>query len=237
MTDQNTTVVLVHGAFADAASWNGVIDRLQKAGVAVQAIANPLRGLTLDAAYLSSVVRGIEGPVLLVGHSYGGAVINAAAPGLGNVTGLVHVAAFIPDAGESLASISASFPETPFGAAIRPSLYPLADGTEAPELHLDPAAYPEVFAADLPIEITRVLAVAQRPIAAPGLEEKLAGEPGWKTLPTWTVVSTQDNAIHPEAQRFMAKRAGSTTIEVEGSHSVAVSQPDAVADFILSALS
>jgi pimeloyl-ACP methyl ester carboxylesterase len=233
---ENTTVVLVHGAFADAASWNGVIDHLQQAGVAVKAVANPLRGLSLDAAYLSSVVRGIDGPVLLVGHSYGGAVINAAAPGLANVTGLVHVAAFIPDTGESPASISANFPETPFGKAIRPSLFPLPDGTEAPELHLDPASYPEVFAADLPAETTRVLAVAQRPIAALGLEEKLAGEPGWKSLPSWTVVATQDNAIHPEAQRFMASRAGSTTIEVEGSHAVAVSQPKAVAELILKAL-
>ncbi|TDO44643.1 pimeloyl-ACP methyl ester carboxylesterase [Kribbella sp. VKM Ac-2527] len=233
----NTTVVLVHGAFADAASWNGVIDRLQKAGVTVAAIPNPLRGLTADAAYVASAVRQIEGPVLLVGHSYGGAVINAATLGLDNVAGLVHVAAFIPDAGESLASISANFPATPFGDAIRPSLYPLADGTEAPEVRLDPAAYPEVFAADLPAEVTRVLAVAQRPIAVAGLEEKLAVEPGWKKLPSWTLVATQDNAIHPEAQRFMAERAGGTIVEVEGSHSVAVSHPDAVADLILKALS
>ncbi|TWD82991.1 pimeloyl-ACP methyl ester carboxylesterase [Kribbella amoyensis] len=237
MTDKATTVVLVHGAFADAASWNGVIDTLQKTGIQVQAIANPLRGLSLDAAYLESVVRGIDGPVLLVGHSYGGAVINAAAPKLGNVVGLVHVAAFVPDAGESLAGISARFPETPFGAAIRPSLFPLADGTEAPEVHLDAALYHEVFAADLPEAVTRVLAVAQRPIAVLGLEEEMPVEPGWKKLPSWTVVSTQDNAIHPEAQRFMAQRSGGTVVEIEGSHSVAVSQPEAVADVILKALS
>ncbi|ADB31561.1 alpha/beta hydrolase fold protein [Kribbella flavida DSM 17836] len=238
MTEKkNTTVVLVHGAFADAASWTGVIDQLQQAGVTVTAVANPLRGLTPDAAYVAAVVRQIDGPVLLVGHSYGGAVINAAARGLGNVVGLVHVAAFVPDTGESLASISAGFPNTPFGAAVRPTMFPQPDGTEAPEVHLDPAAYPDVFAGDLPIEVSRVLAVAQRPIAVQGLEEKFSGEPAWKALPTWTLVATEDNAIHPDAQRFMAERAGGTTIEVAGSHSVAVSQPKAVADLVLKALS
>lgn len=237
MTTSPTTVVLVHGAFADGGSWNGVIDLLQKVGVAVTAVPNPLRGLTPDAAYVASAVRQLDGPVLLVGHSYGGAVINKAAQDLENVVGLVHVAAFVPDEGESPASISAKFPDTPFGAAIRPALFPLPDGTEAPELRLDPAAYPEVFAADLPIEVSRVLAASQRPVAAQGLEEEFTGEPGWKNLPTWNLVATQDQAIHPDAERFMAQRAGGTTIEVEGSHSVAVSQPEAVADFILKALS
>ncbi|GAB3828749.1 alpha/beta fold hydrolase [Kribbella italica] len=237
MTTNPTTVVLVHGAFADGGSWNGVIDLLQKVHVDVTAVANPLRGLTPDAAYVASVVRQIDGPVLLVGHSYGGAVIDKAAQDLENVVGLVHVAAFVLDEGESPAGISAKFPETPFGAAVRPTLFPQPDGTEAPELRLDPAAYPEVFAADLPIEVSRVLAASQRPVAAQGLEEEFTGEPGWKRLPSWTLVSTQDQAIHPDAQRFMAERAGGTTVEVEGSHSVAVSQPEAVVDFILKALS
>lgn len=230
------TVVLVHGAFADAASWNGVIERLQHADVPVLAVANPLRGLTHDTAYVAAVVRQLDGPVVLVGHSYGGSVINALAPQLDDVVGLVHVAAFIPDTGESAASINARFPETPFGAALRPVVVPQPDGTEAPELHLDPALYPELFAADVPAEVTRVLAVAQRPIAVLGLEEELKGDPGWKKLPSWTLVATQDQAIHPEAQRFMAERAGGTVVEVEGSHSVAVSRPDAVADLILKAV-
>lgn len=231
-----TTVVLVHGAFADSASWNGVIERLQADGTTVVAPPNPLRGLTNDAAYLKSFVGSIEGPVLLVGHSYGGAVISAAATDLPQVTGLVYVAAFVPEKGESLASISAGFPETPFGAAIRPSTYALPDGTEAPEVHLDYASYPEVFAADLPASLTKVLAVGQRPIAVLGLEETLPVEPAWKNLPSWDLVATQDNAIHPEAQRSMAKRAGATTIEVAASHAVAVSQPEAVADLIRQAL-
>ncbi|MFC0622756.1 alpha/beta fold hydrolase [Kribbella deserti] len=231
-----TTVVLVHGAFADSASWNGVIERLLADGTSVVAPPNPLRGLTSDAAYLKSFVGSIEGPVLLVGHSYGGAVISAAAADLPQVTGLVYIAAFVPEKGESLASISGNFPETPFGAAIRPSAYPLPDGTEGTELHLDYALYPEVFAADLPAELTKVLAVGQRPIAAPGLEEALAVEPAWKNLPSWDLVANQDQAIHPEAQRSMAKRANATTVEVAASHAVAVSQPDAVADLIRQAL-
>lgn len=231
-----TTVVLVHGAFADSASWNGVIERLLADGTTVVAPPNPLRGLTADAAYLKSFVGSIEGPVLLVGHSYGGAVISAAAADLPQVVGLVYIAAFVPERGESLGSISAGFPETPFGAAIRPSTYPLPDGTEATEVHLDYASYPEVFAADVPAELTKVLAVGQRPIAVLGLEETLAVEPAWKHLPSWDLVATQDNAIHPEAQRSMAKRAGATTVEVAASHAVAVSQPEAVAGLIRQAL-
>ncbi|WP_328995598.1 alpha/beta hydrolase [Kribbella sp. NBC_01245] len=231
-----TTVVLVHGAFADSASWNGVIERLLADGTTVVAPPNHLRGLSNDAAYLKSFVKSIEGPVLLVGHSYGGAVISAAAAELPQVVGLVYIAAFVPEKGESLGSISAGFPETPFGAAIRPSTYPLPDGTDATEVHLDYASYPEVFAADLPASLTKVLAVGQRPIAVLGLEEALAVEPAWKNLPSWDLVATQDNAIHPEAQRSMAKRAGATTIEVAASHAVAVSQPDAVTGLIRQAL-
>jgi pimeloyl-ACP methyl ester carboxylesterase len=229
------TVVLVHGAFADASSWVGVIRKLQEAGVSVQAVANPLRGLALDADYVAAQVDAVDGPVVLVGHSYAGAVISAASAKTPNVTALVFVAAFVPDEGESSFDLAGRFADSELGNNVRPVDYPLPGGGTAPELYLTADGYRPVFAADVPEHDTVVFAAAQRPIALAALNEK-SGAVGWKTLPSWHAVATQDHAINPDVERFGAQRAGSTVVDVEGSHSIAVSQPGAVADVILSAV-
>jgi pimeloyl-ACP methyl ester carboxylesterase len=228
------TVVLVHGGFADASFWTPVVQALQARGLPVLAPPNPLRGLASDAAYISSFVRQIDGPVLLVGHSYGGAVVSVAGADADNVVGLVYVAAFILDEGESFAEIFAGFPPTPLGEALRPGTYPLAGGETAVELTIAPELYQSAFAADLPTEQTEALAVMQRPFAA--IFDDRAQAAAWKKLPSWAVVATADNAIHPDAERHMARRAGAETIEVDASHSIALSQPDAVTELIATAV-
>ena len=224
------TVVLVHGAFADASHWTPVIRELQARDVPVLAPPNPLRGLAADAAYIASYVNQIDGPVLLVGHSYGGAVISVAGVAADNAAGLVYVAAWVLDEGESFADVAASFPATPLGDALRESTYPLPDGGTAVELSVAPELYRTAFAADLPSAVTAAAAVSQRPWAAIFAERASAA--AWKTLPSHALVATADNAIHPDAERHMARRAGAATIEVEASHSIAVSQPLAVAELI-----
>ncbi len=228
------TVVLVHGAFADAASsWSGVIALLLADGRQVVAPANPLRGLLEDSAYVTSVVSAIDGPVLLVGHSYGGAVITNVGVQVPNVVGLVYVAAFAPDEGETLGEVAANYPDLGLGAALRPASVPPNEAEV--ELLIDPALYPDIFAADLPAETTAVLAASQRPLAAAALGAP-SGPAAWETLPSWFAVATGDKAIHPDQERFYANRAGSITIEVDASHSVAVSQPAVIVDLITSAV-
>jgi pimeloyl-ACP methyl ester carboxylesterase len=226
--------VLVHGAFADASSWNGVIERLQQQGCTVVAPANPLRGVATDSAYLASVVNQLDGPVLLVGHSYGGAVItNAAATG---VVGLVFVAAFAPDEGERLGDVEASSKDSVLNSALVQRQYPTGQGTEtATEFAIDPALFREAFAADLPTEQTAVMAATQRPVAASAFTD-VSGPPAWKMLPSWAVVATGDKAAGSDVVRSMAQRAGADILEVEGSHVIMVSQPQVVADLILKAV-
>src|SRR5215203_1751493 len=173
------TIVLVHGGFADASFWAPVIRQLQASDLPVLAPANPLRGLAQDAAYIASFVRQIDGPVLLVGHSYGGAVISVAGADTPNAVGLVYVAAFILDEGESFGEIFAEFGDTPLVGAVRPSNYPLPDGETAVELTIAPELYQEAFAADLSTDQIRVLAVSQRPFAA--IFEDRAEAAAWKS--------------------------------------------------------
>ncbi|UBU17151.1 alpha/beta fold hydrolase [Nonomuraea gerenzanensis] len=237
MTGSTTTptVVLVHGAFADAASWSGVIAELQQHGVPVVAPPNPLRGLAADAAYIESVAAQIEGPVVLVGHSYGGAVITVAgvAP---NVTGLVYVAAYALEQGESLGELQGRFPASPLVSSLRQATYPVEGGEPAVEVTILPEAFPQIFAADLPAEATRVLAVTQRPLAA-GAFAETASAAAWRSKPSWAVVAGADQAINPEVERFGAERAGARTVELDGaSHAVAVSRPKEVAAVILEAV-
>jgi pimeloyl-ACP methyl ester carboxylesterase len=228
------TVVLVHGGFADASYWAPVIKELQAHDIPVLAPPNPLRGLAQDAEYLTSFVNQIEGPVLLVGHSYGGAVISVAGASIPYAVGLVYVAAFALDEGESFAEIFARYEATPLVGAVRPSTYPLDNGGTAVELTIAPELYREAFAADLPEDLTRILAVSQRPFAA--IFEDRAAAAAWKTLPAWAVVATSDKAIPPAGERYMAERAGAQPIEVEASHSIALSQPTAVAALIRTAV-
>jgi pimeloyl-ACP methyl ester carboxylesterase len=229
------TVVLVHGAFADASSWNGVIERLQAAGIQVTAPPNPLRGITHDSAYVASVLNQVPGPVLAVGHSYGGAVISNAATGLGNVVGLVFVAAFAPDEGERLGEVEGGSRDSVLSAAQVPWRYPTGDGAgTATELAIDPAKLQEVFAADLPPAQAAVLAATQRPVAELAFSEP-SGRPAWRSLPSWAVVATGDKAAGTDVVRAMAERAGAAITEAEGSHVIMVSQPDVVAGVIRAA--
>jgi pimeloyl-ACP methyl ester carboxylesterase len=230
------TVVLVHGAFADASSWTGVIERLQARRVPVTAPANPLRGIARDSAYLASVLGQIPGPVLAVGHSYGGAVITNAATMTPNVVGLVYVAAFAPDTGERLGDVEGTSRDSVLGTAQVPRRYPTGQGAEtAVEYAIDPARFRDAFAADLPAAQTAVMAATQRPVAELAFTEP-SGAPAWKTLPSWAVVATGDKAAGTDVIRAMAKRAGATITEVEGSHVIMISQPQAVTDVILAAL-
>ncbi len=229
-------VVLVHGAFADASSWTGVIERLQKAGVQVTAPANPLRGLSSDSAYLASVFDQIPGPVLAVGHSYGGAVITNAATTARNVVGLVYVAAFATDEGERLGDVESTSKDSVLSSALVPLKYPTGQGAQtAVEFAINPAHFHDAFAADLPAEQAAVMAVTQRPVAEGAFSEP-SGVPAWKTLPAWAVIATGDKAAGSDVIRSMARRAGATITEVEGSHVIMISQPQAVTDMILSAV-
>jgi pimeloyl-ACP methyl ester carboxylesterase len=231
------TVVLVHGAFADSSSWNGVIERLQAADVQVAAPPNPLRGIAHDSAYIASFLEQIPGPVLAVGHSYGGAVISNAAADAENVVGLVFVAAFAPDEGETLGKVESGSKDSVLMSALAPLQYPTGNGAEtAVEFAIDPAKFHDAFASDLPPEQTAVMAATQRPIAELAFSEP-SGPPAWKSRPAWAVVATGDKAAGTDVTRSMVERAGATITEVEGSHVIMVSQPEAVAGVILTAAS
>ncbi|MFE0450422.1 alpha/beta fold hydrolase [Streptomyces sp. NPDC058914] len=235
-TRAKPTVVLVHGAFADASSWNDVIERLQHAGYPVVAPANPLRGLTDDATYLNSVLNSIEGPIVLVGHSYGGSVISQAAAGDADVKALVYIAAFVPAQGESALELSNKYPGSTLGPTLNSVPITLADGTAGTDLYIRPDEFHDQFAADVPTARTDVMAATQRPVTTAALEEKATAS-AWKTIPSWYLVSTQDKNIPPAAQRFMARRAHAHTTEVKASHAVSVSRPANVAHLIEEAAS
>lgn len=224
------TVVLVHGAFADASSWNGVTKLLQKSGYTVVAAANPLRSVAGDAAYVSDIISSIKGSVVLVGHSYGGQVISTAANGKDNVKSLVYVAAFAPEAGEAAADLAGKFPGGTLGQALAAPVKLIGGGVD---LSIDQAKFHDQFAHDVSIEDAALMAAGQRPITEAALTEK-SGSPAWKTLPSYFIYGDGDKNIPAKALGFMAERAASKhTVVIEGaSHVVMVSQPQAVADVI-----
>ncbi|MER5499900.1 alpha/beta fold hydrolase [Streptomyces sp. NPDC002466] len=229
------TAVLVHGAFTDAAGWSGVIAELQSHGVPVVAPPNPLRGLASDAAYIASVAARIDGPVVLVGHSYGGAVISVAGVAE-NVVGLVYVAAYVPEEGESLGELQGRFPLSPLVGSLKEATYPVRGSEPAVEVTIEAGVFGDVFAADVPTAVTEVLAVAQRPLATSVFTEA-ASAAAWHTKPSWALVAGADRAINPEVERFGAERAGAKTVELDdASHAVAVSRPVEVAGLILEAV-
>ncbi|MFB4285770.1 alpha/beta fold hydrolase [Nonomuraea sp. MTCD27] len=225
------TVILEHGAFADASSWTGVVKRLRHDGYPVIAAANPLRSPASDAAHLRGLVDSVRGPVVLVGHSYGGSVISTAADGDDQVKALVYIAAFAPDTGESAADLAARFPGSTLSETLEPVPFTLPDGTSGTDLYIDQDKFRRQFAADVPATITKVMAAAQRPVTAAALEEK-ATKAAWKTIPSWTLITTRDRNIPAAAQRFMARRARSHAVEVDASHAVSVSRPDTVTRLI-----
>jgi pimeloyl-ACP methyl ester carboxylesterase len=232
-TTAEPTIVLVHGAFADASGWNGVVERLQRRGYPVIAPANPLRGLYNDSTYIASVLDNIKGPIVLVGHSYGGAVISSAAAGNPRVKSLVYVAALMPDVGESGNTLIARFPGE-LGTATKSVPYQAGGGVSGTDIYVKPDRYRPVFAADLPESTTRVLAVTQRPATTTVLSEK-AKAAAWKHIPSWFLVAKKDKAINPDQERFEAKRAGSHTVEIGSSHMAMIAHPEAVTDLILQA--
>jgi pimeloyl-ACP methyl ester carboxylesterase len=224
----------VHGAFADSSSWTGVLERLQANNVQVVAAANPLRGISIDSAYVASVFDQIEGPVLAVGHSYGGAVISNAATGARNVVGLVFVAAFAPDEGERLGEVTGTSKDSVLNSALVPHQYPTGNGT-ATEFSIDPAKARDAFAADLSDKQAAIIGTIQRPVSELAFSEP-SGVPAWKTLPSWAVVATRDRAAGTDVVRSHAERAGAAITEVDGSHVIMISKPEVVAEVIQSAI-
>ena len=232
---QTPTVVLVHGAFAESASWNGVVERLQARSIPAIAVANPLRGLSADAAYVRDVVAGINGPVLLVAHSYGGMVATEAGADNPSVVGLVYVCAFAPDHGENAFDLSLKFPGSTLGDAL--NAYPVSTGGN--ELAIRPDVFHQQFAADVSEGEAATMAATQRPVTQAALVEGLPTEkPAWATLPSWFVFSDQDLNIPVALHRFFAERANARqTTEIAGaSHALSVSEPEAVTTAILEAI-
>ena len=222
------TIVLEHGAWADGSSWDGVVTRLQKDGYTVDVPPNPLGGVSSDSAYLASYLATVPGPVVLVGHSYGGFVITNAATGDKNVKALVYVDAYIPAQGDTLNSINAQFP----GSQITPAalnFVPSPGGVT--DVYIKPSLFRSILANDLPASQAAELAATQRPIAATALTE-VSGPPAWTTIPSWAVIGTADHAIPPAAQEFMARRAHATVTEINASHLSLISQPGEVTNVI-----
>ena len=235
-THTTPTVVLVHGAFVDASSWNGVIAELEAAGIDAVAPANLLRGVGADAAYLTGFVEALGRPAVLVGHSYAGAVISQTGSDAQGVVGLVFVAAFAPEAGETLAAINARYPDVPLAAAQRTFTYINGRGDQATDTFVDHLSFHSAVCADLPADVADMLARTQRPASLDAFTTAVTGTPAWKTLPSWAIVASADQAIHPDAERDMAKRAGSKIIEIDASHAIPASQPADVAKVIVRAV-
>jgi pimeloyl-ACP methyl ester carboxylesterase len=227
------TIVLVHGAFAESASWDKVIDSLAGAGHTVIAQANPLRGPAGDAAAVSDLLRTIEGPVVLVGHSYGGSVISNVRADAAQVTGLVYACAFAPEPGETCNALASRFPGSTLGETLRP----VSRGDGTTDLYITAERFHAQFCADVPAAQAARMAVTQRPVTLEALTEPSGQRPLWREVPSWFLIGDQDRTIPPALQRFMAERAGARrTVEVPGaSHAITVSQPGATAELILEA--
>jgi pimeloyl-ACP methyl ester carboxylesterase len=232
-TSAKPTIVLVHGAFADASGFGAVTSRLQRRGYTVISPANPLRGPASDAAAVASVMKIVDGPIVLVAHSYGGAVITEAANEVGNVKALVYLNALALDEGESNLGITERFPNQ-FAGVLLPRPFQQPDGTQGADLYIDPASFRSFFAPDVPARIVARMASAQRPLSLAGAQEKSTA-PAWKTIPSWYLIGRQDEVISPAAQRFMAKRANAHTTEINSSHASYVSHPAKVTKLILRA--
>jgi pimeloyl-ACP methyl ester carboxylesterase len=236
MAAETPTIVLVHGAWADATGFDAEIRALQGRGHTAIGFGNPLRDLDGDAAYLAAFLRTLSGPIVLVGHSYGGNVISAAAVGNDQVKALVYLNGWMCDVGESQQQLLEKFEGSLVGPSIRPVPFKKPDGSEGTDLYLAPEAFREAFAADVDPETAAVMAATQRPYAAAAFAATPSAPPAWNTLPCWYLLGTEDKAIPPELQRYMAERAEATIVEVPSSHVSFVSQPQAATQLILQAV-
>jgi pimeloyl-ACP methyl ester carboxylesterase len=228
------TIVLVHGAFAESSSWDGVIDPLLDAGHPVIAAANPLRSLAADAAAVADVVRAVSGPVVLAAHSYGGMVISNVPADAGEIVGLVYANGFAPEPGEHPFQLAGMFPGSMLGPeTARP--VPLSDGTT--DLYIASDSFHDVFCQDLPAQQAALMATTQRPATQEALTEPSGDQPRWKDVPSWFLIGEEDRIIPKALQQYMAKRAGARHIlEIPGaSHAITVSHPEATAHMILEA--
>lgn len=235
------TIAFVHGAFADSSGWSATLSALVDRGYPVIAVPNQLRGLQADADQVRSVLATIEGPVVLVGHSYGGAVIGEAARGAANVAALVFVAAYVLDEGESIATVldPATYPGGLLGpdtTVVRPFPNPAAPDGQDGDLYIREADFAKVFAADVDADRSVLMCLEQRPLSLSAFSGTAAADPAWKRLPCWALVSEEDNAIPPTGQQWMAARAGATVATVAASHAVMVSHPEAVTETVLKAV-
>jgi pimeloyl-ACP methyl ester carboxylesterase len=219
---KNTTVILVHGAFADGGGWGDVIPLLEKSGYNVIAVQNPLTSFADDVATTRRVIDAQRSSVVLVGHSYGGAVITAAAVGAKNVSALVYIAAFAPDAGDNLQGLLEKYP-----SKIGTALVPDAAGF----LYIDRSKFQEVFAADVPERTLSIMSASQKPVHSSTFGQTYEA-PAWKDIPNWYLIATDDQAINPELQKMFAARMGATVAEVKSSHVPFVSNPTVVAGII-----
>jgi pimeloyl-ACP methyl ester carboxylesterase len=236
VANESPTIVLVHGAWADATGFDPEIRALRERGLTTIAFANPLRDLAGDARYLAEFLGTLTGPIVLVGHSYGGNVISMAAVGNDQVKALVYFDGWMCDEGESQQQLLERFEGSLVGPSVRPVPFTTPDGSQGADLYLDRDAFREAFAADVDPETAAVMAAAQRPYAAAAFAGVPSGPPAWKTLPCWYLLGTEDKAVPPALQRFMAERANATIVEVPASHVSFVSQPEAATQLILQAV-
>jgi pimeloyl-ACP methyl ester carboxylesterase len=237
-TPLKPTIVLVHGAWADGSSWSAVTSKLQSAGYTVDVEANPLRGLATDAQYLRDLLATIPGPVVLVGHSYGGMVTTSAATGNPNVKALVYVDAFIPDQGDSVGALAAAQPGSDLDPNSSITAVPIHDAggnVINADVYIKPDQFAGLFAGGIPAKQAAVLAATQRPLTSSTLGETLAGVPAWKTIPSWDLIGTADKVLPPAEQEIMAHRAGAHITEVDAPHLSMISDPDAVTGVIVDA--
>ena len=228
-------IVLVHGGFVDGSGWQGVYKILKKNGYNVSIVQNPTISLKDDVAVTNRTLDTQDGLAILVGHSYGGAVISQVAPAVKDVAGLVFLAAFALDAGESCASVQEPFPASLLASTSVLSPYDAPGAAAGPDLFIKIEEFHRTFCADLPADLAATMAVSQRPLSLAALTEK-ATVAGWKDLPAWYLVSAQDNAIPPDAERFMARRAEAVAESVDASHAAFIAQPDIAAGLILDAV-
>jgi pimeloyl-ACP methyl ester carboxylesterase len=235
MDTTKPTIVFVHGAWADNSGWDGSIRALRGQGFRAIGAANPLRELRSDAAYVAALLGSIEGPIVMVGHSYGGAVISNAATGNDRVQALVYINGWVPDEGESLLQLAGMNEGSLINESVRPVPYANADGSNVVDLYLDQELFPGAFAGDVDPETAQVMAVAQRPFTEAAFGAP-SGPVAWRSVPSWYLLGTEDKAIPPATQRFMAERAKASIVEIPASHASMVSHPDAVTELILTAV-